>query len=140
MFKHNVQTMTLISQAVPGGAKIQQLDIPIFRNKNIIRRYIPMDNSFCMNLRQCIHDRKKYIFNLSAEKFSSLSVQILLKTFPFHIIHNKIGGSILLKITMDTNNTGIPNKFCQSLCLRKKAFFSILEMFSFLSIIGGHGI
>ena len=95
-----------------------------------------MDDPFFVHNRQGIHDWHQQIKGIIERKFATLGFYMLLKADTVHIFHDKIGGAVFFKVTVDTDNIGIANELGHGLGFLQKGASAVSEIFAPFTVEG----
>lgn len=114
VLEHHVQAAALVSQAVAGGAEIQQLDGAVIGDIDIIRSHIPVNDPSGMDRGQSLDNRFQNMFGFLPRETATL-LQIVLQAGALDVVHDEVGRVILLEIAVHTHNVGISDKLRQCL-------------------------
>ena len=84
-----------------------------------------MDDPLVMDCREGIHDRFQELHGFLPGDLPALSLQVFFQADALDILHDKIGGPVLLKIADHPDDMGIAYKFGKGLCLFEKTLLTV---------------
>ena len=124
-------------RGIPRRAEVDQFDLLIFGQKDVVRRYVTVDNARLMYHLKGLDHRRQHLDGLLHRNFT-LSFQVSSQGFSIQKLHDDISGIVRLKAVVDTHDSRLVLEFGQAFRLIDKLGHTIGKLLRLIPGEYGH--
>src|SRR5699024_4039204 len=102
----DIQTLALVSNAVPGGAEVQKLYHAVLGDVDVVRGDVTVDEALLMDRSQSPEHRDHHVQGVLHTHLSAVVGDVGFKGDTLDVVHDEVRGVVPVKVAGHRRNVG----------------------------------